>query len=220
MNELYHVHGFKYVKREWKNGKWNYYYDNGKGKSTSLGIVNKISDWIGEDEKERYRQASARAALDRKNSENATNALRSATDRRDRSHEAYTNAKDSYASNHSASNSYNKRYAEYQYAKDSARVTANRNSAKAAGNRDRWSGVGTYNAKNEYARTPLGIVEQLIGSSKKSSSGINSVAHKYGTIKVVDFKHNNDTAERLLKQYRGIQLSDIINQIMRTGSGR
>lgn len=63
MNELYHVHGFKYVKREWKNGKWNYYYDNGKGKQTSLGVANKISDWIGQDEKERARQAGERLGL-------------------------------------------------------------------------------------------------------------------------------------------------------------
>lgn len=57
-NELYHVYGFKYVKRVWKNGKWQYYYDNGKGTTRNLGLVSKISDWVGEDEKQRANVAN------------------------------------------------------------------------------------------------------------------------------------------------------------------
>lgn len=48
-DELYHRNGFKYIKREWKNGKWNYYY-----KDKSIGIADKIADKIGLDEKKIY----------------------------------------------------------------------------------------------------------------------------------------------------------------------
>lgn len=58
MNELYHVHGFKYIKRVWRNGKWQYYYDNGKGTTRNLGLVSKVSDWVGEDEKQRAKLSS------------------------------------------------------------------------------------------------------------------------------------------------------------------
>lgn len=49
-DELYH---WKYVKREWKNGRWKYYYNDKEVK-----VANAISEKTGVNAKTRYEQAS------------------------------------------------------------------------------------------------------------------------------------------------------------------
>ena len=57
----------KYIKREWKNGRWQYYYDNGKGSHTNLKLVSRVADRLGADEKTKYKNAEA----NKKNADNA-----------------------------------------------------------------------------------------------------------------------------------------------------
>ena len=52
----------KYIKREWKNGRWQYYYEtpskggstNGNTKRHDLKGLTKLADWAGADEKTKY----------------------------------------------------------------------------------------------------------------------------------------------------------------------
>lgn len=74
--ELYLAHGWlkkgeeraghKYIKREWKNGKWVYYYElpslntrsTGSTKTGQLKLLTRLSDWFGLDEKKRMEDAT------------------------------------------------------------------------------------------------------------------------------------------------------------------
>lgn len=57
---LIHKNGHKYIKREWKDGKWNYYYESGSGKRSNLGLINKIVDLTGSNAKENSKRLSAK----------------------------------------------------------------------------------------------------------------------------------------------------------------
>lgn len=66
--ELYLAHGFKkgeersghkYISREWKNGRWVYYYtlpNKNNNTKTKSNLITKISDLLGFDELERYKR--------------------------------------------------------------------------------------------------------------------------------------------------------------------
>lgn len=64
-NELYHwglkkgeqKKDHKYIDREWKNGRWVYYYEDKKGNRKDLTTVNKIVEATGSNAKKRYQDA-------------------------------------------------------------------------------------------------------------------------------------------------------------------
>ena len=74
-DELMHKANFKYIKREWKNGKWQYWY-----KDTTKKIVNKVKDIAGVDERERYNQAKAKSDKSLDAAKSAVNARNKAAD--------------------------------------------------------------------------------------------------------------------------------------------
>lgn len=96
---LIHKNGHKYIKREWKNGKWNYYYESGSGKRSNLGLINKIVDLTGSNAKENSKRLSAyveyqkgifdKAKTDAENKHNTYNeSVREEDDARDRRNSA------------------------------------------------------------------------------------------------------------------------------------
>lgn len=51
---------FKYIKREWKKGKWQYTYpDDEKSQNSKPSLIEKAKDRLGFDEKEKYQNAKA-----------------------------------------------------------------------------------------------------------------------------------------------------------------
>lgn len=62
--ELYHAHGMsierpghKYIKREWRNGRWVYYYElPGKGRQQS-SLLTGVANFLGLNQKKRYYDA-------------------------------------------------------------------------------------------------------------------------------------------------------------------
>ena len=55
-DELMH-RSHKYIKREWKNGKWRYYYESKSGKRHDLKVASAASDFMGEDERKKFYNA-------------------------------------------------------------------------------------------------------------------------------------------------------------------
>ena len=47
----------KYIRRYWKNNRWVYVYDDGKGGKRDLKMLTKVADLAGADEKERLRRS-------------------------------------------------------------------------------------------------------------------------------------------------------------------
>lgn len=54
---------WKYISKEFINGKWRYYYTNRKGKKKDLRLLSAASDFVGEDERENLRNESTRSTL-------------------------------------------------------------------------------------------------------------------------------------------------------------
>lgn len=54
----------KYIRREWKNGRWVYYYADKQGNRKDMRGLTKLADWAGADEKTKLSKSKAKYLRD------------------------------------------------------------------------------------------------------------------------------------------------------------
>lgn len=63
-DELRHANNYKYIKREWKNGKWQYTYEDSKGNSPKKSLVSRPKKILSNKVAKIYRRPTPQQKLD------------------------------------------------------------------------------------------------------------------------------------------------------------